>query len=237
MHTEYIEYKEGQTTCEGFLAYDTAIKGKRPAVIVSHAWGGQDDFARGRAIELAKLGYAGFALDLYGKGKRGNNPQENTALMQPFLDDRSLLLKRMNAAVATIKPHLIVDSARIAAMGYCFGGLCVLDLARSGTKDIRGVASFHGILAPPPLGSKTISAKVLTLHGYDDPWVKPDEIDKFAAEMNQAKADWQMHVYGNTVHAFAVHGMNGPEIGAVYSEKAERRSWIELKDFLSEIFA
>lgn len=244
MHTEYIDYSEGKTALEGYLAYDTTIKGKRPAVIVSHAWGGQDDFARGKAEALAKLGYAGFALDLYGKGVRGDSPEANTKLMQPFMSDRKLIDRRIKAALEAIRKHLIVDGDHIGAIGFCFGGLCALDLARNGATGLRGVVSFHGILAPPqpsapetssPRG-KQITAKVLALHGYNDPFAPPDAVLAFAKEMTEARADWQMHMYGNTVHAFAVPEANMDDRGIVYNKSADQRSWIAMKNFFEEIF-
>jgi len=150
MHTETIEYSHGGVKCEGYLAYDATIKGKRPAVVISHAWGGQEDVFRDKANQLAQLGYVGFALDMYGNRKRGSNNDENSALMQPFMKDRALLDGRINAGVTEVKKHLMVDADRIGAMGYCFGGLCVLDLARSGTPGVRGVVAIHGLFTPPP---------------------------------------------------------------------------------------
>jgi dienelactone hydrolase len=239
MHTEYIDYAEGKTMMEGYLAYDASITGKRPAVLVSHAWGGQGDFERSRAEALAAMGYVGFALDLYGKGVRGTSPEQNAKLMQPFLDDRAMLNRRMMAAVNAVKSHLMTDSKRLGAIGYCFGGLCVLDLARSGTPEVRGVASFHGILAGPPSTdkprqAKQITAKVMAFHGFDDPFAKPESALAFAKEMTEAQADWQMHIFGRTVHGFAVPGLNMPDMGIVHSESADKRSWQALKSFLQE---
>ena len=131
MHTEYIDYKDGDTLCEGYLAYDATIKGSRPAIVVCHAWGGQDDFARDKANKLAELGYVGFAIDMYGKGKRGRNNDENAKLMQPFVQDRAVLDRRANAGAAEIRKHMMVQADQIGAIGFCFGGMCALDLARS----------------------------------------------------------------------------------------------------------
>ena len=175
--TEYVDYKDGGVTCEAYIAYDDVTKAKRPGVLVSHAWGGQGKLERGKAEKLAELGYVGFALDLYGKGKRGGSMEENAKLMQPFVDDRALLRKRINAALDAVKKHALVDAGRIGAIGFCFGGLCVLDLARSVPQGLRGVVSFHGLFHPPKLGKQApISAKVLILHGYDDPMAKPESV-------------------------------------------------------------
>ena len=208
-----------------------------PAVIVSHAWGGQDDFARGKAESLAELGYVGFALDMYGKGRRGSNPDENAKLMQPFMDDRAMLARRINAAVTCIKSHLMVDGSSIGAIGFCFGGLCVLDLARSGTPGIRGVVSFHGMFNPPSQrAAKHVSAKILALHGWDDPLATPDAVLAFTKEMTEAKADWQLHAYGHTAHAFTNPQANMREHGIMYHEDSDQRSWIAMKHFFEEVF-
>ncbi len=236
MHTEYSEYTDGKLNCEGFFAYDDSKKEKRPCVMVHHAWAGQSDFEREKAQQLAKYGYVGFALDLYGKGNRGSNFDENAKLMQPFLDDRAMLLQRMKAALDAAKKHPMVDANRIASIGYCFGGLCVLDLARSGAT-VRGVVSYHGLFAPPNIGKQgKITSKVLILHGYDDPMAKPDSMLEVAKELTDAGADWQIHAYGHTVHAFTNPEANIPENGIVYDANADRRSWIAMRNFLEEIF-
>lgn len=237
MHTEYSDYTDSKLNCEGFFAYEGKEKAKRPCVMIHHAWGGQSDFEREKAEELAKLGYVGFALDMYGKGNRGTNFDENAKLMQPFLDDRAMLLQRMKAALEHAKKHPMVDAERIASIGYCFGGLCVLDLARSGAT-VRGVVSFHGLFNPPNLGKQgNISAKVLILHGYDDPMARPDSMVEMANELTSANADWQIHAYGKTVHAFTNPEANMPDNGIMYDKKADKRSWQAMKNFLEEVFA
>ena len=155
--------------------------------------------------------------------------------MQPFLEDRALLQRRMNLALETLRKIDRVDPSRIAAMGFCFGGLCVLDLARSGA-DIRGVVSFHGLLNPPgkTAGNK-IKARVLVLHGHDDPMVPPDAVLAFERELTEAGADWQVHVYGQTMHAFTNPQANDPAFGTVYKASADRRSWQSLQNFLAEV--
>ncbi|MEM8934992.1 MAG: alpha/beta fold hydrolase [Pseudomonadota bacterium] len=222
---------------EGMLALDESATGPRPAVLVAHAWAGRSDFEVDKAKDIAGLGYAGFALDLYGKGVLGQTKEENQALMTPLLEDRAKLQSQLAEAVAVVKAQPEVDETKVVAIGYCFGGLCVLDLARMGA-DVLGVASFHGLFnAPGNLDGKTIDAKVLALHGWDDPMATPDQAVAFAAEMNERKADWQLHGYGGTVHAFTNPHANDPEFGTVYSKTADTRSWVTLRAFLDELFA
>jgi dienelactone hydrolase len=231
-----IDYQDGDIDLQGYLAWDDAVEGKRPGVMISHAWAGRSDFENGKAEALAKLGYVGFALDHYGSGILGTNTEENSALIQPFLDDRAMLQDRMQIALEVLKGLDEVDASRVAAIGFCFGGLCVLDLARTGT-DIRGVVSFHGLFGSPgnTAGNK-IRAKVLALHGWDDPMAPPDQVISLAEELSSMGADWQVHGYGNTMHAFTNPQANDPEFGTVYSPDADRRSWNAMQDFLSEIF-
>lgn len=238
MQTRKIEYSEGDTKLEGYVAYDENFSGKRPAIIVAHDWSGRNEFACKKAEKLAELGYIGFALDVFGKGIIGKTVEEKSALIKPLLDDRALLRKRILAAFDTVKKLENIDTSRIGAIGFCFGGLCVLDLVRSGA-DVRGVVSFHGILIPPPpnLPKATIKAKVLALHGYDDPMVPPAQVDAFAKEMTAAKVDWQIYIYGNAMHAFANPAAHDPKLGTVYNNLADKRSWIAMKDFFTEIFA
>ncbi len=236
IQTRTISYNHNGVELEGLLAWDDAKDGARPAVAISHAWGGRSPFEEDRAVAVAELGYVGFALDLYGKGVLGSGPEENTALMTPLLADRALLQERINLAVSVLREQDEVDSDRVAAMGYCFGGLCVLDLARSGS-DVLGVASFHGLFAPPEdVPNQPITASVLCLHGYDDPMVEPQAVIDLATEMTAAGADWQIHAYGNTQHAFTNPEANDPDMGTIYDARAERRSWQALKDFLAELF-
>lgn len=238
MHNEYIDYTDGGLTCQAYVAYDEASTVKRPCVIVSHAWGGQSDFEREKAHKLAELGYVGFALDMYGKGIRGGSMEENGKLMQPFMDDRAMLGRRINAALDAVKKHPLVDANRIGAMGYCFGGLCVLDLARAADPSVKGVVSFHGLFHPPKLGKQSpITAKILIEHGYDDPMATPDNMIEVAKELTDAKADWQIHAYGHTVHAFTNPEANMPENGIMYNAAADKRSWTAMKNFFGEVLA
>ena len=233
--TRPVAYQHSGITLEGMLAFDDAVTGPRPGVLVSHAWGGRGEFECDKARALAQLGYAGFALDLYGKGVLGTNPEENSRLMTPFLEDRSLLQSRISQALATMQAQEEVDANRCAAIGFCFGGLCVLDLARIGT-DIKGVVSFHGLFNPPGnTGDKNIRAKVLALHGNEDPMVPVDAVTALESELTAAGADWQIHVYGKTMHAFTNPEANMAEMGMMYNADAERRSWQTMKNFLEEI--
>ena len=233
MREQFIEYRDGEALLEGFLCYDESLPGPRPAVLISHAWGGRNDFVERKARRLAWQGYACFALDNYGKGKRGTTPAECSALMNPFMEDRKLLLKRLQARLATVKSLPIVDSRRVAIMGFCFGGLCALDLARSNA-DIRAAVSFHGMLKPSGLTEPKFRAKVLMLHGYDDPLAPPEDLLAVAKEFTDAGADWQVHAYGHTVHAFTNPAAQDRAGGMQYDESADRRSWHALEEFLGE---
>ncbi|OED37439.1 carboxymethylenebutenolidase [Chromatiales bacterium (ex Bugula neritina AB1)] len=234
VETRLLEYKHREMVFEGFVAVDNASERARPVVLVSHAWGGRDEFAEQKARDLARLGYVGFAIDLYGKGKRGSNPDENRLLMAPLLEDRLLLQARMETAVDVARDLPQADRSKIAAIGYCFGGLCVLDLARTGS-DVKAVASFHGLFTPPGnTAGRQVNARVLVLHGYDDPMADPESMTTLATELTEAGADWQIHAYGNTVHAFTNPAAASPEAGTVYSSAADKRSWRSMTDFLAD---
>lgn len=235
IQTRTIDYFHDGVLLEGLLAWDDKAPGPRPGVLVSHAWAGRDEFAVNKAKALAELGYVGFALDMYGKGVLGTGVEENAKLMEPFMKDRALLQGRQAAALATLKSQPEVDAARVAAIGFCFGGLCVMDLAKSGA-ELAGVVSFHGLLFPPDnLQDLRIQAKMLILHGYDDPMGTPDQLLALAKELTQGGADWQIHAYGGTVHAFTNPRANDPGFGTVYQETADRRSWLSMRNFLAEV--
>jgi len=231
---QLIEYRDGDVVLEGFLCHDESRRGPLPAVLISHTWSGRDEFVERKARRLAYHGYATFALDMYGKGRRGSSPEENQVLMDPFMQDRALLSRRINAALSAVKALPQVDSRRVAAMGFCFGGLCALDLARSGA-ELRGTVSFHGLLKPSGLPAAKILSKVLILHGYDDPLAPPQDVLAIAQELTQADVDWQLHAYGHTVHSFTNPAANNREMGMLYSAPAERRSWNALIQFLEEV--
>jgi dienelactone hydrolase len=237
IRTETVQYKEGKTICEGYLAYDDSTEAKRPGVIVVHEWMGLNDYAKRRARELAELGYVAFAADIYGKGVRATNMEEASKLSGIYKENRTLLRARVNAALTALKKIPQVDATKLAAIGYCFGGTAALELARSGA-DVDGVVSFHGGLSSPaPADAKNIKAKVLVLHGADDPFVKPEEISGFVSEMKSANVDWQMNHYSHAVHGFTnPDNGNDPSKGMAYNAKADARSWNEMKLFFSEIF-
>jgi dienelactone hydrolase len=235
--TEIIEYRQGDTVLQGCLAYDAAISGRRPGVLIIHQWKGLTDYEIKRAEMLARLGYVAFALDIYGKGVRPKSPQEAGAEAGKYKSNRALLRARAQAGLAVLQKHELADPKRVAAIGYCFGGTAVIELARSGA-DIAGVVSFHGGLdSPHPEDGRNIRCKVLALHGADDPHVSAKDLAAFEDEMRQAKVDWQLNKYGGAVHSFTDwNAGNDPARGAAYNEKADRRSWEAMKLFFAEIF-
>lgn len=236
IHTETVDYKQGDTTLEGFLAYDDSISGKRPGVLVVHQWLGLTDYEKRRATMLAQLGYVAFCADIYGKGVRPKDVSEAGALAGKYKSDRALLRARVNAGLDVLKKNELVDTKRVAAIGYCFGGTTVIELARSGA-DLNGVVSFHGGLdSPTPADGKNIKCKVLALAGADDPFQKPDDLTAFESEMRDSKVDWQIVFYGGAVHAFTQPDPGFVNAGAKYNEKADKRSWQAMKDFFAEIF-
>ncbi len=232
-----VVYLDGDVVLEAFFAFDDASSDRRPAVLINHTWAGRDDFVAEKAKKLAALGYVGFAVDMYGKGVLGTGPDECMELMQPFMADRAMLQQRMKAALAAVKLMPWVDENKIASIGFCFGGLCALDLARTGA-DIKGAVSFHGLLTPPDnIQGNAVKAKILALHGHDDPLGPPEQVLAFEREMSDAGADWQLHIYGNTMHAFTNPLVNDHDSGKVYKPDADRRSWVAMQNFLTEIFA
>lgn len=236
IQTRTVEYRDGDVVLEAYMAWDDSGGGPLPCVLIAHTWAGRSQLEESKAEQLAELGYAAFALDLYGKGIRGKSREENAALMKPLMDDRARLQQRMKLALTHCRKQKEVDAARVAAMGFCFGGLCVLDLARTGA-DILGAASFHGLFAPPDnLDKISIHSRVLVLHGWDDPMASPEQVLALAGELTGAGADWQIHAYGNTMHAFTNPAANDSEHGTVYDADADRRSWQSLQLFLAEIF-
>ncbi len=237
LHTEMIEYKQGDTVLEGYLACDRSIKGKRPAVLIAHQWKGLTEYEKGRAEMLAKLGYVAFALDMYGKDIRPKNSQEAGAQAGQYKRDRQLLRARARAGLAVLKKYELTDTNRIAAIGYCFGGTTVIELARSGA-DIAGVVSFHGGLdSPTPEDGRNIKCKVLVLHGADDPFVPAKDLAAFEDEMRQSKVDWQLVKYGGAVHSFTERNAGDNHLdGAAYNGKADRRSWEAMRQFFAEVF-
>ena len=232
-----LEYKQGDTVLEGYLSYDNSISGKRPGVLVVHEWKGVGPYVKRRADELAKLGYIAFAADIYGKGVRPQTNDDASKVASIYKDNRKLMRARVASGLDVLKNHKLTDTKRIAAIGYCFGGTTVLELARSGA-DIAGVVSFHGGLDTPyPEDAKQIKAKVLALHGGDDPFVTAEHVAAFEDEMKKGGVDWQVNVYGGAVHSFTVPDAgNDPSKGAAYNERADKRSWEAMTNFFAEIF-
>lgn len=234
MHTTAIPYQDNGIDLEGFVTYPS--EGKRPLVILCHAWKGRDNFICEKTRLIAKQGYVGFALDMYGKGVLGKSKEENAALKKPFIQDRHLLCRRVTKALEVASSLPYVDSKKIAVIGYGFGGICALDLVRSGA-ELKGAVSVYGHFDPPPSqSSKKIQAKILVLHGYRDPVVSQEELMRFEKEMNAAQADWQAHIYGNAMHAFATPEANDIDAGILYNPLAAYRAWIAIQHFLAEVF-
>lgn len=235
--TKIVEYKQGTTILEGYVAWDDAKTAKTPGILIVHEWTGINDHMRQRAEMLAKLGYVAFAADIYGKGIRPTDQSEAARVAGIYKNDRTLMRARVRAGLEELKKQKRVDQNRLAAIGYCFGGTTVLELARDGA-DIRGVVSFHGGLSTPtPQDAKNIKAKVLALHGADDPFVKAAEVAAFQDEMRSGGVDWQFVSYSNAVHSFTNKAAgNDNSKGAAYNEIADRRSWEAMKTFFAEIF-
>ncbi|NKB47512.1 MAG: prolyl oligopeptidase family serine peptidase [Legionellales bacterium] len=236
MHIQDWAYQTDTFNAQGFIAFDDSIKTPQPVVLVAHDWSGCNEFAKQQTQRLAALGYVGLAIDLYGEGQIGQSNDQKMKLMQPLLEDRSLIMQRWQAAITSLASLPQANTQKIAAIGFCFGGLCALDLARH-TDTIRGVVSFHGLLNPPTTVTlSSIPARILVLHGYDDPMVPPEQVNQFAEEMTQAHADWQIHLYGHTQHAFTNPQANDATLGTIYNKLMAKRAWLQMEHFLIEIF-
>ena len=236
--TKVIEYKDGDTVLEGFVAWDSVKSAApRPGVLVVHQWMGLTDYEKGRCKQLAELGYVAFAVDIYGKGVRPANVQDAGKQAGLFKKDRELYRRRLNLGLAQLQAQEGVAKDKVAAIGYCFGGTGAIELARSGA-NIQGVVSFHGGLdSPAPADGKNIKAKLLICHGADDPFVPAADIAAFQTELNAAKVDWQMINYSHAVHSFTQPmGGNDNSRGAAYNELADKRSWIAMRDLFVELF-
>ncbi len=234
--SQNVEYKHKDTVLEGYLAYDDTAKGKRPGVLVVHEWWGLNDYVRTRVDKLAKLGYVAFALDMYGKGiwtDQASKAQE----LSGHLQGKPILRQRARAGLEILRKNERVDPTKIAAIGYCFGGTTVLELAYSGA-DIAGVVSFHGGLTTPKAEDMSrIKAKILVLHGANDAFIPPEKIAAFQEGVGKAGADWQMIYYGGAVHSFTNPAADKKNInGLAYSPSADERSWKHMQLFFNEIF-
>lgn len=243
MREEKVRYFIDQEEFLGHIVYPNETQASYPAILIAHAWRGQDTFARKKAEELAELGYIGFAIDVYGQGKEVETDEEAQALMLPLFKDRFLLQKRVKAAYETIRFYPGVDVTQIGAIGFCFGGLTVIELLRSGA-DVKGVVSFHGVLGNQigdhrartcPL-TQSIKGSLLILHGYEDPLVSLDDILAIQKEMTEAKVDWQMNIYGHTSHAFTNPHAHNTEKGLIFNPQSASRAWQAMGNFFDEIF-
>ncbi len=233
--TKPVEYMDGKQKCVGFLAWDESYANAKPCVLVNHAWGGLDSFAEDKAIQMAALGYVGFALDNYGDGALPESVEEKTAFMGPLKEDRKKLLKRLKAGYKAAAALDEVDETHMAAMGFCFGGLCTLDMARANI-GLKAAISFHGLLDAPDYPVKKGKTKVLVAHGWDDPMAEPDSVVALGQELTKAGMDWQVHAYGGTTHAFTVPDVDSGDGVLKHNPDAERRSWMSTLDLLSEVF-
>ncbi len=227
---ETIDYKQADTTLEGWLVYDDAVSGKRPGVLVYPQWVGPSEHERAAAERLARMGYVAFVADIYGKDVRPTTPQAAAAQAHKYFADRPLLLTRAQAALDALRRSDLVDTNKIAAIGYCFGAAPALDLARSGAA-LVDVVSFHGALGTPtPENARNIKAHVLVLHGAADPLQNMQVVAAFEKEMTDGGVDWQVVLYGGAMHAFTIKGENDAAHGLKYDSIADKRSWQAMTD-------
>lgn len=234
-HAKHI-YHHNEHELHGYLAYIEKDEQPKPAVLIAHDWSGQTEFFQQKAHIFAELGYVGFAIDMFGLGETAKTNSAKQALIQPLVQDRLLLRTRIQAAYDAVRALPEVNSKKIAIVGYCFGGLCALDLARSGAA-LKGAISVHGLLQPPTdLAKQTIHSKILVLHGYDDPMVPPDHLAAFCQEMTAETVDWQAHAFGLTQHAFTNPHAHDAKLGLQFSASAAFRSTQLIDNFLEEVF-
>jgi dienelactone hydrolase len=231
-----IDYRDGDARLQGYLVYDANLEGKRPGVLVAHEWWGLNDYARRRADQLAEMGYVAFALDMYGRGTTAKTRDE-AARMSARFKGKPIIRTRARAGLNVLLQQPNVDPRRVAAIGFCFGGTTVLELAYSGA-DLAGIVSFHGgLVDPKPEDLPRVKAAILALHGADDPFVPPAVVDSFERALRASTIDWQLVIYGGAVHAFTNPAAgNDKSSGAAYNERAARRSWREMQVFFQEIF-
>ena len=238
VQTKTIEYRDGDVVLEGFAAWDsTKISSGAAGVLVVHQWMGLTDYEKSRCRQLAELGYVAFALDIYGQGIRPDTPDAAKAQSNVYKSDRKLYRQRLRLGLEQLRQLSGVDSKKLAAIGYCFGGTGALELARSGA-EVSGVVSFHGGLdSPSPEDGKNIKAKLLILHGADDPFVPAADILAAQQEFNAGGVDWQMISYSQTVHSFTQPAAGSDNSrGAAYNERSDKRSWLAMQQFFNEIF-
>lgn len=237
--TEEVTYSADGVEMKGYIAYDESIEGERPGVIVVHEWWGHNDYARSRAEDLAKLGYTGFAIDIYGEGKNTEHPEDAEKFMMQVFNNMEQGEARFNAAMDLLKKHPTVNSEKIGAIGYCFGGAVVLHMARIGT-DLDGVVSFHGNLSSMhEVEPGSIKAEILVAHGADDQFITEEQFEAFKKEMEEAEADYDIIVYENAAHSFTNPNADKykDQLPLAYNEEADKKSWEDMKQFFSEVFS
>lgn len=241
LQTEVVEYRAGDTVMTGYLAWDDSIQGERPGVLVVHEWWGHNDYARKRAEMLAALGYTALALDMYGEGKVADHPDDAKAFMMAATRDAEALTARFDAAHELLQNHDTVDGDRIAAIGYCFGGAVVLNMARAG-KPLAGVVSYHGSLGTQsPAEEGKVQASVLVFTGAEDPMVPAEQVTGFEQEMQAAHADYELISYPGAKHSFT--NPQADEFGQrfdmplAYDAEADRDSWERTQQFFDRIFS
>jgi dienelactone hydrolase len=235
-----VTYRAADTTMRGYLAYDDAREENRPGILIVHEWWGHTEYARERARMLAELGYTALAVDMYGDGRQALHPEEAARFAAAVRQNLPAAQERFEAALAELRQHPTVDPEKIAAIGYCFGGAVVLEMARAGV-DLKGVVSFHGSLATENRAkSGKVKAKVLVLNGADDPLVTPDEIAGFKEEMEAAGVDYRFVNYPGAKHSFT--NPRADELGSkfnmplAYHPEADARSWEAMRQFFDAIF-
>lgn len=234
--TRLVDYRDGDLVCEGMLAWDDEADRPRPGVLVAHTIRGRSQFEESKAVALAEQGYTGFAIDVYGKDAIGSEIEACREMMEALRSERAVLQQRLLLALQAMREQPEVDASSVAAIGYCFGGLCVLDIARTG-EPVAGVVSFHGLFDPPGnTADNRVAARVLALHGWDDPLATPEQAVALGEELSSMGADWQLHCYGNVRHAFTNPAADASTGVTVYNEAADRRSWVAAQYFLSELF-
>lgn len=235
--SQFVDYKDGDVDLKGYLVYDDAVEGKRPGVVVVHDWMGPGEYSNWRAEELAQMGYIAFAVDMYGKGNAPQNTGEAAALSSQFKSNRSMMRDRAKAGYEVLKLHPLTNPDNVAAIGYCFGGTVVLEMARAGLA-LDGVVSFHGGLdSPDPAAGQNIKGSVLVLHGADDPFVPEADIAAFKKEMEDAGVDLRFVAYPGAVHSFTQKKADDDGMdGTAYDAQADQDSWEQMREFFSEIF-
>lgn len=237
--SQTVDYADEKgAALQGYVVYDDATSEKRPGIVVVHDWRGLSDYTRMRSDMLAKLGYIAFAADVYGKGVHPQNVSDYGKQATLYKSDRPLFRERERAAYQALLKQPLVDSSRIGAIGYCFGGTGVIEMARDGL-DLKGVVSFHGGLDSQPLTAGAVyKAKVLALCGADDPFESATDMTAFEQQLRENNIDYQIVKYGHAVHAFTESGVDALHLdGAKYNADADRRSWQAMRDFFTEIFA